>query len=167
MKAWLRALAAPVGIAAVAGIAVAIGVHAWLAGAEDHEAGRAHYLKGEIAKLDRDLVEMQSLQEQFTTILARKRVVEVVHAERLRSVRLLDQLARERPDGVILKAVRHQGATVNLSGSAPSLASLWRFIKNLEAASLLERPELVEVKAVDASRIEFDLNIHLRRPQDG
>jgi len=167
MKAWLRALALPVGIAAAAGIGVAIGVHAWLAGAEDFEAGRAHYLKNEIAKLDRDIADIQALKEQITAILARKQVVEVVHADRLAQVRLLDQLARERPDGVILKAVRQQGARVNLSGSASSLASLWRFIKNLEAASLLERPELVEVKPADASRIEFDLNIHLRRRQDG
>ncbi len=162
MKAWLRSLALPVGIAAAAGIAIAIGVHAWLGRTAEYEAGRVQYMKAQITKLDREVAEVAALRNQIQLLLARKQILEILHADRIASVRLLDDLARQRPEGVYLTAVRQQGSNkVNLAGHASSLRSLWTFIKNLEA-SHLERPELVEVKPG-----EFTMNMYLRRPRGG
>ena len=109
--------------------------------------------------------EIKKLKEQTAALLARKSVVETLQVNRSASVKLVDQLVRQLPDGVYLKAVKQTGQKVNMVGLAQSNARVSTLMRNLESSPYLEKPELVEIRAVTDrnQRVnEFSLNISLK-----
>lgn len=127
---------------------------------------RNDYLIAENKKLTEQIDEIKKLKEQTDALLARKQVVETLQVNRSASVKLLDQLARQLPDGVYLKAIKQVGQKINLSGYAQSNARVSTLMRNLESSPYLQNAELVEIKAVtdkNQQRMnEFSLNISLK-----
>jgi type IV pilus assembly protein PilN len=130
---------------------------------------RNDLLIAENKKLDAQIEEIKKLKEQTAALLARKQVVETLQVNRAASVKLLDQLARQLPDGVYLKAVKQTGTKVNIVGLAQSNARVSTLMRNLEASPYLMSPELVEIKAVtdrNQRLNEFSLNVSLKGLED-
>jgi type IV pilus assembly protein PilN len=129
------------------------------------------YMKGEIAKLDKQIEEIRKIREETASLLAKKQVVEGLQSNRSEPVQLLDQLLRQLPEGVYLKGIKQVGPKVNITGYAQSNARVSTLMRNLGASPYLENPELVEIKAVaspakDGNRInEFNMNISIKRAQ--
>jgi len=149
-------------------LATALLAHTILAGMVDSQLGKNKFLKGEIAKVDKEIEEIQRLKEQTAALLARKQIVETLQSNRTESVHLLDQLARQLPDGVYLKSVRQAEGKINLAGYAQSNARIATLMRNLDSSPWLSNPELIETKAVQLNNLrvnEFNLNIQLKREQ--
>ncbi|TAG48597.1 MAG: fimbrial protein [Betaproteobacteria bacterium] len=130
---------------------------------------RNDMLIAENKKLDARIEEIKKLQEQTSALLARKQVVETLQVNRAASVKLLDQLVRQLPDGVYLKAIKQTGNKINLVGLAQSNARVSSLMRNLESSPYLQSAELVEIKAVTErnQRLnEFSLNISLKGLED-
>ncbi len=131
---------------------------------------RNDLLVAENKKLDTQIEEIKKLKDQTAQLLARKSVVETLQVNRGASVKLLDQLVRQLPDGVYLKAVKQTGNKINLIGLAQSNARVSTLMRNLESSPYLTRAELVEIKAVvdkNQQRLnEFSLNISLKGLED-
>ena len=126
---------------------------------------RNDLLIAENKKLSEQIDEIKKLKEQTAALLARKSVVETLQVNRSASVKLVDQLVRQLPDGVYLKAIKQTGQKVNMVGLAQSNARVSTLMRNLESSPYLEKPELVEIKAVTDrnQRVnEFSLNISLK-----
>ena len=126
---------------------------------------RNDLLVAENKKLTEQIDEIKKLKEQTSALLARKSVVETLQVNRSASVKLVDQLVRQLPDGVYLKAIKQTGQKVNMVGLAQSNARVSTLMRNLESSPYLEKPELVEIKAVTDrnQRVnEFSLNISLK-----
>jgi type IV pilus assembly protein PilN len=159
------------GIAAGFGLLVAAAVWVFLDRQVDQQLQNVAYMKGEIAKLDKQIEEIRKIREETASLLAKKQVVEGLQSNRSEPVQLLDQLLRQLPEGVYLKAVRQTGAKVNVTGYAQSNARVSTLMRNLGASPYLENPELVEIRAVAApdksgSRVnEFNMNISIKRAQ--
>jgi type IV pilus assembly protein PilN len=157
------------GIAGVLGLLVAGGVYAFLDSQVSQQQANVAYMNNEIAKLDKEIEEIRKIREETAALLAKKQVVENLQANRSEPVQLLDQLLRQLPDGVYLKAIKQTGAKVNITGYAQSNARVSTLMRNLGASPYLENPELVEIKAVtapDKSRVnEFNMNISIKRAQ--
>jgi type IV pilus assembly protein PilN len=156
------------GIAAVIGLLAAAGVWAFLDNQVSQQQANVAYMKGEIAKLDTQITEIQKIREETAALLAKKQVVENLQSNRSEPVELLDQLLRQLPDGVYLKSVRQTGTKVNVTGYAQSNARVSTLMRNLGASPYLENPELVEIKAVPADKAggrinEFNMNISIKR----
>ena len=123
---------------------------------------RNAYLQTQIAELDKQIDEIKKLKEQTQAMLDRKKVVEALQTNRTETVRLLDQLVRQLPDGLYLKAIKQTNEVVNMVGYASSNARVSTLMRNLDASPWLEDPKLVEIKAarVGNSNVnEFNLNI--------
>jgi type IV pilus assembly protein PilN len=152
------------------GAAIVLAVHALFAGRIEGQIERNKYLENEIAALDKQIDEIKKLKEQTQALLARKRVVESLQTNRTETVRLLDQLVRQLPDGVYLKTVKQTGQKVNVVGYASSNARVSTLMRNFEASPWLETPTLVEIKAskVDKTQVlnEFNLNVLISRPKE-
>jgi type IV pilus assembly protein PilN len=132
----------------------------------DTQQARNKYLQDEIVKLDKQIAEIQKLKEQTAALLARKRVVETLQSNRSEVVHLLDQLVRQLPDGVYLKAVKQTGTRVTITGLTESQARVSTLMRNLESSPHLEHPGLVEIKAVQQGRQrfnEFIMNVNITR----
>ncbi len=155
------------GVAALGVLTVLLG-YTVIAGMIEYQNGNNTYLQGEISKLDKQIQEIKVLKEKTNALLARKKVVEDLQANRSESVHLLDQLVRQLPDGLYLKAVKQTGKVVNIQGYAQSNARVSTLMRNLEASPWLESPDLIEVKAVTVNGLranEFSLNVTLSAPQ--
>jgi type IV pilus assembly protein PilN len=128
-------------------------------------------MKAEIAKLDKQIEEIRKIREETASLLAKKQVVEGLQSNRSEPVQLLDQLLRQLPEGVYLKAVKQVGAKVNVAGYAQTNARVSTLMRNLGASPYLENPELVEIKAVpnpdkSGTKVnEFNMNIFIKRAQ--
>ena len=113
------------------------------------------------------LVEASMAGDALTAaLLARKKVVETLQANRAEVVHLLDQLVRQLPDGVYLKGIKQQGQKVMITGFTQSQARVSTLMRNLESSAYLDSPGLVEIKAsqVGTQRInEFTMNINIPR----
>lgn len=127
---------------------------------------RNDLLVAENKKLTEQIDEIKKLKDQTAALLARKQVVETLQVNRSASVKLLDQLVRQLPDGVYLKAVKQTGQKINLVGIAQSNARVSTLMRNLESSPYLQSAELVEIKAVNDKNQqrtnEFSLNISLK-----
>jgi type IV pilus assembly protein PilN len=153
------------------GAAIWFAVHSYLAGQLEEQKGRNQYLEGEIAALDKQIDEIKRLKEQTAQLLARKKVVESLQANRNETVHLLDQLVRQLPDGVYLKSIKQQGNKVTINGLAQSNARVSTLMRNLESSPWLEKPNLIEIRAVSdkdkAVRLsDFTLSVLLVRTVD-
>ena len=154
---------------AILGALIVVVMHGFYATKIETQKDRSQFLKREIAKLDKDIAEINSLKEQIAALLARKQVIETLQADRAQTVRLLDQLVQQTPDGVYLRSVSQKGLRVNVLGYAQSNARVSTLMRNIESSPWLEKPELVVVQASstpDKKRAsDFMLNFSLKRTE--
>lgn len=163
-----RQLAFFAGAVSVLGLVLVFMVHSILGAQVENQGARNKFLEAEINKLDDQIAEIKKLKEQTQAMLARKQVVETLQSNRSAVVYLLDQLVRQLPDGVYLKAVKQTGNDINLQGYAQSNARVATLMRNLETSSWLQSPSLIETKAATVNNLrvsEFSLNVRLVRPE--
>ncbi|MBI4986305.1 MAG: PilN domain-containing protein [Rhodocyclales bacterium] len=130
------------------------------------QEGKNAFLKSEIASLDKEIEEIQRLKEQTDSLLSRKRIIESLQANRTETVHLFNELVRQVPEGVYLKSIRQTGDKINLVGYAQSNARVSSLMRNVEASPVMERPDLVEIKATTVGNrrlSEFNLNVAITR----
>jgi type IV pilus assembly protein PilN len=151
---------------AVIGILIVFAVHTFYSAKIETQEDRNRFLKGEIAKLDKEIAEINKLKDEIQALLARKQIIETLQADRAQTVHLLDQMVRQMPEGVYLKSIVQKGMRINLAGYAQSNARVSTLMRNIESSPWLENPVLVEVKAanVDKRRVsEFTMFVTLKR----
>jgi type IV pilus assembly protein PilN len=151
---------------ALVGLALAFLMYQFYARQIEVQNERNAFLTGEIKKLDKDIADINELRNQIQALLARKQIIETLQAERAQTVHLLEQMVRQMPEGVYLKALRQTGPRVHVVGYAQSNARVSTLMRNIEASPWLEEPVLVEVKAsnVDKKRVsEFNMFLNLKR----
>ena len=156
------------GLAGIVGIAIIGAMHIVNAKRIDDQADRNAFLKGEIAKLDKQIDEIKKLKDEIAALLARKQVIETLQADRAQTVHLLDELVSVMPEGVYVRAFKQRGLRVNLIGYSQSNARVSTLMRNIDASPWLEKPELVEIRAtnVASKRLsEFNMNFSLKRTQ--
>ena len=152
----------------VMGALVVVAMHTYVGRLIEGQEDRNRFLKGEISKLEKEIAEINSLRDQIQALLARKNIIETLQAERAQTVNLLDQLVKQTPEGVYLKQITQRGLRVNLIGYAQSNARVSTLMRNIDSSPLLQKAELIEVKAanVDKRRVsEFNMFMSLKRAQ--
>lgn len=140
-------------------------VYSVIAGYVASQEAKNDFLKKEIAVLDKDIEQIKGLKEQTQALLARKQVIESLQRDRAEAVHLLSELVTQMPEGVYIRSIKQDGRKVSLSGYAQSNARVSTLMRNIEASSWLERPILIEIKAVtvDKRRLnEFNLDVFLK-----
>jgi type IV pilus assembly protein PilN len=127
------------------------------------------FIAAENKKLDAQIDEIKKLQDKIAALIARKQVVETLQVNRAATVKLFDQLVRQLPEGVYLKAIKQTGNKINLIGLAQSSARVSTLMRNLESSPYLQSAELLEIKAVTEKNQrlnEFSLNISMKGLED-
>lgn len=158
------------GMIAVLAVLIIIMVHGVIAGYISQQESKNEFLKREIAALDKDIDEIKRLKEQTNALLSRKGVIESLQGSRAETVQLFNELARQVPAGIHLKSLKQAGNRINIVGVAQSNARVSTLMRNLEASPLLERPDLVEIKAITQGNrryAEFNLNVLITRTAAG
>jgi len=152
-------------ISVLAGLIVFLG-YSVLNGYISTQDGRNDFLKREIAVLDKQLEEIKRLKEQTAALLARKQIIESLQSDRAEAVHLLNEIAKQVPEGIYLKSLKQEGRKVSLTGYTQSNARVSTLMRNLESSPWLESPVLVEIKAVTVEKrrvSEFSMSVVLTR----
>jgi type IV pilus assembly protein PilN len=105
------------------------------------------FLKREVASLDKEIAEIKKIQEQTNALLARKRVIEALQANRTETVHLFNELAKQVPEGIFLRTLIQTGNRITLTGVAQSNARITTLMNNLDESPLLENSTLVETRS--------------------
>lgn len=132
---------------ALGAVVLAFAIVSWHGAQVDGQRERNNYLKAEIATLDKQIVEIEALDEQKSRLLARKEVIEQLQANRSQMVHLFDSLVRSIPDGVVLTSIRQEGQVLRLEGRAQSNARVSTYMRMLETSGWMSRPELEIIEA--------------------
>jgi len=169
-----QAFFAGLGVAAVAGAAV---VGLWYTVLEQMISGqqaRNEFLMAENKKLDEQIKDIAELKAEIEALKARQKAVEDLQTDRNIPVYLLNELARQTPEGVYLTGVRQADQVVTVSGVAQTNERVSEFLRNtLYNSPWLEKPELVEIKAANVKEnnreqrrlFDFSMRVNLKRPQ--
>ncbi|HEY0268986.1 MAG TPA: PilN domain-containing protein [Methyloradius sp.] len=119
------------------------------------------------AKLDKEIESIKELKGQISAVLERKKVVEDLQTNRSQAVILLDEIARQLPEGLFLKSIRQQGAMIMLEGLADTNARVATLVRNLSQSQWLESPNLIEIKTVAGGAVKqnnFTLSVMIKPP---
>lgn len=168
------AFIAMLALGGILGVAVVLVVGGYNASRISIQNERNLALKAANAELDKKIVEIATLKQEIEALKARQQAVEDLQGDRNQPVYLLDELVKQTPEGVYLKAFKQEGQRVSLSGYAQSQERVAELLRNLSGASpWLERPDLNEVRAVALAQsktgkkvVEFTLAVGIKRPRD-
>ena len=130
------------GLAVAAGVLASFLLVSWYNSRIGNQNARNEYLKGEIAKVDVQIKEIEELDKKKGKLLARKEVIEQLQANRSQMVHLFDSLVRTIPDGVMLGNIKQEGEVLTLEGRAQSNARVSSYMRNLETSGWMTKPEL-------------------------
>ena len=135
------------GGSALGAVVLAFAIFSWHGAQIDGQTERNDYLRAQIATLDQQIVEIEKLDQQKSQLLARKEVIEQLQANRSQMVHLFDSLVRTIPDGVVLTSIRQEGEVLRLEGRAQSNARVSSYMRMLETAGWMSKPELEIIEA--------------------
>ena len=100
-------------LTALVGLVIWFVGHTIIAGYLDGQEAKNAFLKDEIATLDKEIIEIKGLREQAEALLSRKQVIESLQINRTETVQLFNELARQMPEGVYLKALKQSGLKID------------------------------------------------------
>jgi type IV pilus assembly protein PilN len=157
-------------MSAIAGLAMIGVVWSVLQGYIANQQARNDFIRNENAKLDTQIKEIATLRQEIDGLRARQRAVEDLQADRNQPVYLLDEVAKQVPEGIYLRSIKQEDRKVNVSGWAASNERVSEFLRNLQNNSrVLERPELIEIKVagqgpagMNRRVFEFALNFTMK-----
>lgn len=166
---------ASLGASAVAGAAIAGLIYLWYAAQISNQESRNLVLTNEIHRLEGQIKDIATLQEEIAALRARQQAVEDLQADRNMPVHLLNELVAQLPDGVYLTSMKQTNDRVALTGVAQSNERVSELLRNLGSNSpWLAKPELVEIvagsvnlSAKDVRRTaNFRVNVQLLRASE-
>lgn len=166
-KSRQKEFAGMLGLSALAGVLVAFLVYSYYGGRVSGQTERNDFLRGEIAKVDGQIKEIDELDQKKSKLLARKEVIEQLQSNRSQMVHLFDSLVRTIPDGVTLTAIKQEGEILTLSGRSQSNARVSTYMRNLESSGWMTRPDLNIIEAKEGNPglpYEFNLKVTLANP---
>jgi type IV pilus assembly protein PilN len=168
-----RAFFVALGVAAIVG-AVVVGLwYSVLQQLTAAQQARNTFLKTEIAKLEEQIKDIANLRSEIEALKARQRAVEDLQTNRNIPVYLLDELVKQTPEGIYLTSIKQNAGVVTVAGIAQTNERVSEFLRNTQYNSKwLERPELVEIKAMTAQTtkneqrrlFDFSMRVTLKRP---
>lgn len=122
-------------------------------------------LERAIAQLDIEIADISELRGQINSVLERKQIVENLQTNRSQAVVVLDELARQLPEGLFLKSIKQVGDVITLQGVADTNARVATLVRNLEVSNWLTSPILIEIKTSTLNGIkqnDFTLQVNLK-----
>lgn len=136
----------------------------YVQGMIDHQRDRNRFLENEIAKVDKQILEIRELESTRQKLIARMKVIEDLQVSRPQIVHLFDELVTVVPDGAFLTKLVQRERNLVLDGIAQSNARVSTYMRNIEASPWLNDPKLriIENKEKDraaASGSTFQLDL--------
>lgn len=132
------------------GLGLAAATYLGIDSAISNQEGRNNFLQTEIDRLDRELGEIDKLQQEKEAFLAKKLKVEELQEKRYQAAYILDSLNALTPDNTYLTALEAESPTsYKISGHAVSDNKIAVMMRSLPSTGIFLQPELLSIKKVD------------------
>jgi type IV pilus assembly protein PilN len=144
-----RKMAFTVGlVGATVGAVVAAGA-AWLFfnSLIDSQKKRNTLLTNEIKLLDKQIEEINSLEDQKQRFVARMQIIEKLQRSRPEIVHVFDTFVSTLPDGTYLTGITQNSQRFKIQGVAQSSTRVSTFMRNIDGSQWLKNPELEVVES--------------------
>jgi type IV pilus assembly protein PilN len=132
-------------VTALLALLVHLQIEAWIA----DQQTRNQFLTEQIRQLDRQIKEIQDLEQTKAGLLARMNIIQQLQESRPEVVRLFDELVTAIPEGVFLTKVEQTGRGVVVEGRAQSNARVSAFMRNVEGSEWIGAPRLLLIENKD------------------
>ncbi len=121
---------------------------------------RNNTLRGEIKVLDKEIEEINSLENDKQRFIARMDIIEKLQRSRPEIVHLFDTIVRTLPDGLYLTSLKQTGTHIKFEGVAQSSTRVSSFMRSIDSSEWLKNPalEVVESKKGDGLGSSFVLD---------
>ena len=141
--------------AAIATAALVTLIGRWqMSAAIEHQNERNQIIKDEITQLDKQIEEIEGLENQKRRLLARMEIIETLQRSRPEIVHIFDEIVRALPEGVYLTFLKQSGTRIEMRGVAQSSTRVSAFMRNIDNSQWLADPSLqvVESKGKEPGR---------------
>ena len=133
---------------ALLGGLLAVLIFVWYKVQITEQQARNTVLRTENARLDVQIKEVATLEKEISGLRSRQEAVEDLQTERNLPVHLLNEIVKQVPEGVFIKSMKQDGASVSLTGAAQSNERVAELLRNLSSENpFVTKPELVEIVA--------------------
>jgi type IV pilus assembly protein PilN len=148
------------GAATVAAVALTFVAYLTMESMVSAQQSRNDRLRAEIKILDKQIEEINSLENDKQRFIARMEIIEKLQRSRPEIVHLFDTIVRTIPDGVYLTGIKQTGAHIRFEGVAQSSTRVSAFMRNIDSSDWLKNPalEVVESKKGDGLGSRFVLD---------
>ncbi|HEX4151893.1 MAG TPA: PilN domain-containing protein [Steroidobacteraceae bacterium] len=127
----------------------------------DAQTEKNNLLKKEIVQLDSEIADIQDLEARKQRLVARMDIIEKLQRKRPEIVHQFDELVHTVPDGVYLTGVKQSGKKLEIKGVAQSSTRVSTFMRNIDASTWMDNPELQVVEATKDSALGGGSNFAL------
>ena len=162
-------------LAAVAGLAIVGGWYVVVDQLKSVQQERNRFLAAEIAKLEKEIKDIETLKAEIASLTARQKAVEDLQVDRNLPVNVLNELVKQTPEGMYFTSVKQDGQLLSIAGIAQTQERISEFLRNTAYNSeWLIKPELIESKATTITAankeqkrlFDFSVRVTVKRPQD-
>lgn len=129
----------------------------------DDQNRRNQFLKGEIAKVEKEIKEIREIKKQRQALIARMNVIYQLQGARTQIVHVFDDLVRKLPEGVYFRSLKERGKHYTLNGIAQSNARVSALMRNLDSSDWFANPNLdiINVREKGGDRVStFRLQVN-------
>jgi type IV pilus assembly protein PilN len=130
------------GVAALAACITTFAAYLMFGSMIDGQERRNQTLRTEIKRLDKQIEEINNLEQAKQNFIARMEIIEKLQRSRPEIVHLFDEIVRTLPDGVYLTSVNQHEKRLKFDGVAQSSTRVSTFMRNIEGSEWLQHPEL-------------------------
>jgi type IV pilus assembly protein PilN len=145
------------GLAAILGLGVSGLVYGFYDFRINAQLSRNNFIQAEITKLDAQIKDIATLQQELNALKARQAAVESLQADRNLPVHLLEEMVSQLPEGVYLRTLKQENMAISLTGVAQSQERVSELLRNLGGQSAwLTQPQLLEITAASVALNQRD-----------
>jgi type IV pilus assembly protein PilN len=135
------------GAAAVCACVVTAAVYLLYTGMIDAQVRRNELLEVQIKVLDRQIEEINDLEQTKRQFIARMDIIEKLQRSRPEIVHVFDQIVKTLPDGVYLTSVTQTGDHLKFTGVAQSSTRVSAFMRNIDSSQWMKNPTLEVIQS--------------------
>jgi type IV pilus assembly protein PilN len=135
------------GGAAIGACLATAAVYLLYTGMIDAQERRNELLQAQIKILDRQIEEINNLEQAKQQFIARMQIIEKLQRSRPEIVHVFDQIVKTLPDGVYLTSVTQTGDHLKFTGVAQSSTRVSTFMRNIDASQWMKNPSLEVIQS--------------------
>lgn len=135
------------GISAGAAAAIIVAILFGYGNAIDAQEARNRFLRQEITTIDKQIKEIETLEETRENLITRMRIIEELQQSRAQIVHYFDQIVATLPEGVYLTSLKQDGDKTTVDGIAESNGRVSSYMVNIDDSPWFANPQLVVIKS--------------------